>query len=184
MASSRVPPALRIKYWYSLNPVITSYPQSMLINDPFSWTKEALRPRLTWTKSKWPSTLMNDVKLMKYSYSYLKMWKFKPVQNRGHLFCVPDDDKNSHFLLPNDRLRVGATRTFFFMGRGADKARLLGGAANRKCRHRASKRTCLYDHMLVFMLMNSFKFTFALIYQEQLYTNFSLIFTSHSLVFD
>ncbi len=39
-------------------------------------------------------------------------------------------DQNT--FLPKDRLRAGATRTFFFIGRDPDKARLLGGATDRK----------------------------------------------------
>lgn len=39
-------------------------------------------------------------------------------------------DQNT--FLPKDRLRAGATRTFFFIGRDPVRARLLGGATDRK----------------------------------------------------
>ncbi len=35
-------------------------------------------------------------------------------------------------FLPKDRLSAGATKIFFFFGRDPDKARLLGGATDRK----------------------------------------------------
>lgn len=39
-------------------------------------------------------------------------------------------DSTTH--LPSDRLRAGADRTFFFIGREPDKGRVLGGATERK----------------------------------------------------
>lgn len=38
---------------------------------------------------------------------------------------------NSTTHLPSDRLRAGAVRTFFFIGREPDKGRVLGGATER-----------------------------------------------------
>lgn len=42
-------------------------------------------------------------------------------------------------LIPKDRLRAGATRTFFFVGCNPDKNRLLGGATHKKGGHKQSK---------------------------------------------